>query len=81
VNGLGLMIGIEYVEDKKTRAVSKKVLEVSQKIQDRALEDGLFLRVSGSRITLSPPLIINREQMDKILAILKPIVAEIPEMA
>jgi adenosylmethionine-8-amino-7-oxononanoate aminotransferase len=81
VNGLGLMIGIEYVEDKKTRAVSQKVLEISQKIQDRALQDGLFLRVSGSRITLSPPLIINQEQVDKILAILKPIVAEIPQMA
>jgi adenosylmethionine-8-amino-7-oxononanoate aminotransferase len=81
VNGLGLMIGIEYVEDKKTRAVSKKVLEISQKIQDRALKDGLFLRVFGSRITLSPPLIINKEQVDKILAILKPIVAEIPKMA
>ena len=80
VMGLGLMIGMEYVEDKKTRAVSKKVLEISQKIQDRALQDGLLLRVSGSRITLSPPLIINKEQMDKILTILKPIVAEIPQM-
>jgi adenosylmethionine-8-amino-7-oxononanoate aminotransferase len=75
------MIGMEYVEDKKTRAASKKVQEISQKIQDRALQDGLFLRVSGSRITLSPPLIINQEQMDKILTILKPIVAEIPQMA
>jgi 4-aminobutyrate aminotransferase-like enzyme len=81
VNGLGLMIGIEYVEDKKTKAIPKKVWEISQKIQDRALKDGLFLRVFGSRITLSPPLIVNQKQMDKILAILKPIVAEIPEMA
>jgi adenosylmethionine-8-amino-7-oxononanoate aminotransferase len=68
------------VEDKKTRAVSKKVQEISRKIQDRALRDGLLLRVSGSRITLSPPLIINQEQMDKILTILKPIVADIPRM-
>jgi adenosylmethionine-8-amino-7-oxononanoate aminotransferase len=54
---------------------------MSQKIQDRALKEGLFLRVFGSRITLSPPLIINKKQMDKILAILKPIVAEITKMA
>lgn len=81
INGLGLMIGIEYVEDKKTKAVHQKVWDLSQKIQDRALKEGLFLRVYGSRVTLSPPLIITKEQMDKILAILKPIVAEIPEMA
>ncbi|MBM4330289.1 MAG: aspartate aminotransferase family protein [Deltaproteobacteria bacterium] len=79
VNGLGLMIGIEYVEDKKSKAIPKKVWEISQKIQDRALQDGLFLRVYGNRVTLSPPLIINQEQMDRILAILKPILAGIPE--
>ncbi len=80
VNGLGLMIGIEYVEDKKTKAISKKVLAISQKIQDRALQEGLFLRVFGNRVTLSPPLIINKEQMDKILDILKPILTDLPNL-
>jgi putrescine aminotransferase len=80
VNGLGLMIGIEYVEDKKTKAIPKKVWEISQKIQERALQEGLFLRVYGNRVTLSPPLIINQGQMDKILTILKPILADIPKM-
>ncbi len=80
VNGLGLMIGIEYVEDKKTKAIPKNVLAISQKIQDRALQEGLFLRVSGNRVTLSPPLIINKEQMDKILDILKPILTDLPNL-
>ena len=80
VNGLGLMIGIEYVEDKKTKAIPKKVLAISQKIQERALQEGLFLRVFGNRVTLSPPLIINKEQVDKILDILKPILADLPHM-
>ncbi len=80
VNGLGLMIGIEYVEDKETKAIPKKVLAISQKIQDRALQEGLFLRVSGNRATLSPPLIINKGQVDKILDILKPILADLPNM-
>jgi len=80
VNGLGLMIGIEYVEDKKTKAIPKNAIALSQKIQDRALQAGLFLRVSGNRATLSPPLIINKEQMDKILNILKPILADLPHM-
>jgi 4-aminobutyrate aminotransferase-like enzyme len=77
VNGLGLMIGIEYVEDKKTKAIPKKVWEISQKIQEQALQEGLFLRAYGNRVTLSPPLIINREQVDRILTILKPILGEI----
>ena len=80
VNGLGLMIGIEYVEDKKTKAISKKTVAISQQIQDRALQEGLFLRAFGNRVTLSPPLIINKEQMDKILDILKPILADLPKM-
>ena len=80
VNGLGLMIGIEYVEDKKTRAIHPRVLELSQEIQDRALKDGLFLRVYGSRVTLSPPLIITQEEADRILRILKPILTDLPKM-
>jgi adenosylmethionine-8-amino-7-oxononanoate aminotransferase len=80
ISGLGLMIGIEYVEDKKTKAIPQKVLETSRKIQERALQEGLFLRVYGNRVTLSPPLIINKEQVDRILALLKPILADIPKM-
>jgi len=37
VNGLGLMIGIEYVEDRETKSIPKNVLEISGKIQERAL--------------------------------------------
>lgn len=80
VNGLGLMIGIEYVEDKETKSIPKNVLEISGKIQERALQEGLFMRLYGNRVTLSPPLIIKKEQVDKILTILKPILADIPKM-
>lgn len=80
VNGLGLMIGIEYVENKETKSIPKNVLEISGKIQERALQEGLFLRVYGNRVTLSPPLIINKDQVDKILTILKPILADLPKM-
>lgn len=79
VNGLGLMIGIEYVEDKKSKAIHKNVVEISKAIQERALQNGLFLRVFGNRVTLSPPLIIRQGEMDRILDILKPIIADIPK--
>lgn len=80
VNGLGLMIGMEYVEDKKTKSIPGNMVEVSRKIQQRALQAGIFMRVFGNRITISPPLIIQKREMDKILSVLKPIVADLPKM-
>jgi putrescine---pyruvate transaminase len=78
VSGLGLMIGIEYVVDKKTKAIPPGTVEITRKITDRALQKGIFLRVSGNRVTLAPPLIIREDQMDQILSVLKPILADIP---
>jgi len=46
VSGLGLMLGIEIVADKTTRAVFDRKINVMQKIQDMALEKGLFVRTS-----------------------------------
>ncbi len=80
VNGLGLMIGMEYVQDKKTKSIPPNMVEVARKIQERALQSGVFMRVFGNRITISPPLIITKGEMDQVLSVLKPIVADLPRM-
>ena len=80
VSGLGLMIGIEYVAEKKTRTIPTRATEITQKITEKALQNGIFLRVSGNRVTLAPPLIIDQGQMDRILDVLLPIMAEIPRL-
>ncbi|MEE8420559.1 MAG: aminotransferase class III-fold pyridoxal phosphate-dependent enzyme [Dehalococcoidales bacterium] len=83
VNGLGLMIGIEIVADKKTRKPFDPKLNIMQRIQDEGLEKGIYLRVSdigttpGDRIAFCPPLIITREEIDKALDILYSIVANL----
>lgn len=75
VNGLGLMIGIELVKDKNSKEPLDK--EVMAKVLPSALANGLITRGRGTRIALCPPLIISKEEADKVLDILYPIIAEL----
>ena len=82
-DGLGLMLGIEIVADKATKKPFDPKLDVMQKLQDQALEKGLFLRMAGirgtpsDRIVFAPPLIATTEEIDKALDILYPLVANL----
>jgi len=83
VSGLGLMGGMEIVADKATKRWFDPALQVVEGITSRALEKGLFLRgvtISrniSDRVVWSPPLIITKEEVDRGLDILKPIIAEL----
>ncbi|MCG2717579.1 MAG: aminotransferase class III-fold pyridoxal phosphate-dependent enzyme [Nanoarchaeota archaeon] len=67
VRGIGLMIGIEIVKDKKSK---KYGLEEREKILCSALKKGLILLPCGtSSIRFAPPLIITKQQADKGLQI------------
>jgi len=75
-NGLGLMIGIEIVADKATRRPFEPSVGIMQKIQNRALEHGLFVRVASitgtpsDRVVFAPPLTITAPEVDQALDIL-----------
>ena len=58
--GLGLMIGVDVKGDKTNRELMAKLLE-----------SGLMCLTAGSGLRLLPPLTINKEEMDKGLAIMK----------
>lgn len=75
VSGLGLMLGMDIVVDKETKAIISP--EVASLIQRRGLEQGLFLRVFGNRQCISPPLVITQEEADEALDKLYPIFAEL----
>ncbi len=81
VGGLGLMLGVEIVADKATKRPFDRKLNIMQQLQDRALEKGLYIRVSdigstpGDRVAFCPPLVITAEEVDKALDILYPILA------
>lgn len=62
VRGLGLMIGIEIVQDQHTK---ERAHDLRDRIVDLAFERGLLILGAGQNvIRLCPPLIITRDQAD-----------------
>jgi 4-aminobutyrate aminotransferase len=69
VRGRGLMFGVEIVADKATREPGR---ELAEKIYYRCLEAGLSFKISqGCVLTLSPPLVISKADLDRALDIVE----------
>ncbi|MCY4483560.1 MAG: aspartate aminotransferase family protein [Spirochaetaceae bacterium] len=76
--GLGLLWGLELVRDKATHEPFPAAERVSPRLSKLLLDRGVSLAVqagchdfvSGDDVRFSPPLIITREQVDEVLAIL-----------
>jgi len=77
VRGLGLMCGVELVEDRATRAPA---VGLGVRVLAEARARGLFTRIRGGMrgdypigdtICLAPPLITPDDQLDRIVAILR----------
>jgi 4-aminobutyrate aminotransferase len=69
VRGRGLLFGLEIVADKQTRAPGN---DLAEKIYYRCLDEGLSFKISqGCVLTLSPPLTIARDDLDRALDILE----------
>jgi 4-aminobutyrate aminotransferase len=67
VRGFGLMVGVEFVEDKVSRQPAP---ELRDRIENACFERGLILLGAGfNTIRWSPPLIITRENIDVALEI------------
>lgn len=63
--GHGLMLAIEMVSDRATKAAPDKA--VPGQVQKAAYEAGVMVRVSGPNIILSPPLVITEADATAIL--------------
>jgi 4-aminobutyrate aminotransferase len=72
--GLGLLLGIELVKNRQTREPAR---DAAERVMYRALELGLSFKITlGNILTLTPPLTITREEMDRALDILEQCIAE-----
>ena len=68
VRGLGLMIGVEFVQDQKTREPATDLVNA---LVQRAFGQGLLLLGCGrSTLRLAPPLIVDAADIDTGLAII-----------
>lgn len=69
VRGIGLMIGIEFVKDRKTKEPADKLRD---RIVDLAFKRGLLTLGCGkSVVRVSPPLCVTRSEVDDGLEILE----------
>jgi len=75
VEGLGLMLGIELVDDKvcKTRLPDLAL----QQVVNAALAQGLIIRGRDSRLALCPPLIVSEADAMRMLDILLPLLRDL----
>ena len=68
IRGRGLLIGVEIVKNRSDRSPDP---ERAQEILYRCIEAGLSFKITeGTILTLSPPLVISRNDLDRALRIL-----------
>jgi len=77
-SGLGLMLAMEIVADKRTKAMFDPPVGPIMPLLDEARDLGLHLRQMGSnRIVIAPPCTTTIAEADRIVDILEPLVAAI----
>jgi len=67
VRGVGLLCGVELVQDKAARSSYAPAGRVGGIIDRHARRRGLILRVVGDRVVFTPPLIIDEPEVDEML--------------
>jgi len=85
VRCIGLLAGLEFVHDRKTKKPYPAEYRVGSRLQQICLSNGLYVypgRVSsivdgGDHILLAPPFIITEQQLDEIVDILDRSIAQL----
>jgi 4-aminobutyrate aminotransferase len=75
VRGRGLLMGVELVTDRETRAPAN---DAAEEAFYRCLERGLSFKITmGNILTLGPPLTIAQDDLDRALDILDESLGEV----
>ena len=77
VRGLGLMLAIEFVKDKKTKDPIIPFDPYFMEIQKQCRNNGLFVRIQANKMIFSPPLIFTKQHVDEVVDTLSSILSEI----
>ncbi len=67
IEGVGLVAGIALVRDKASKTFFDEDLDIGTVCRDHCFNNGLIMRACGSRMVLSPPLVISRSEVDELL--------------
>ncbi len=75
VRGLGLMLGVEFVTDKKSREPAH---DLRDRVVERAFHKGLLVLGAGENtLRFCPPLLIDKEQADWAIGAMEESIAEV----
>ncbi len=68
--GKGLMIGVELVADKKTKARFTTADQFGHKVARRCRDNGVLIRNMYDTFIISPPLTLERSHVDRIVEVM-----------
>ncbi|MFF2457872.1 aspartate aminotransferase family protein [Peribacillus simplex] len=84
VRGKGLLIGMEFVADRKKKNPYPPELNVTNRVIKQAFEKGLLVYPAsgaingmGDAIIISPPLVITKDEIDSLVDILEEAISEV----
>jgi adenosylmethionine-8-amino-7-oxononanoate aminotransferase len=77
VRGKGMMIIVEVVADKGSKAKFDPALNIGGRLQAATRERGLIVRCSNDGIAIAPPLILTREEADRVAQAIQGAVVEV----
>lgn len=89
IRGRGLLLGIEFVEEKDRKAPFPRKKEYVEHFISKAMKKGLILwpnighadGVNGDLILLAPPFIITKKEISKIFNVLEEVLFEMKNIA
>jgi putrescine aminotransferase len=67
VRGLGLMLAVELVSDRKTKAGFSSEQDVPGRLNEKLRRRGLLYHASSEVLNIGPPLTITRAEVDEIV--------------
>jgi adenosylmethionine-8-amino-7-oxononanoate aminotransferase len=78
VRGIGLMVQVDLVKNTQTREAFDQEDDMQSKLGGRLIERGLLCR-AGAQISIAPPLVANREDVDEIVDILDVTIGDVEQ--
>ena len=71
VQSCGLMGALQLVKDKASGTPFPAELEMGMVCRGHCFGNGLIMRAVGDRMIIAPPLVITREQIDEMMALIR----------
>lgn len=68
---VGLLGALELVREKESRTPFDPALKVAVRCRTHCFENGLIIRAARDSMMTAPPLVIRREEVDEMIAILR----------